>query len=117
MPTRLREGEGNRIAGENPSRNLDWEASFFRAPSPSKKGDAGFSSDDSTPDEPASTDLEWLSVEECELLRRNTTGRLPDGAGTTARVFFPPLAAADFFSGLELGPSGDGGCTTTCEFS
>jgi hypothetical protein len=59
-------------------------------------------------------DLAGLSVEECELLRRNTTGRFVDGEDTTPLTFllpFPEVAA--LFSGLTLGRSGEGGCTTT----
>lgn len=77
----------------------------------------GVSNDESTPDDPVSTDLEGLSVDDGELLRRNTTGRLAEGAGTAALDFLPPFPEDNFFSGLVVGRSGEGGCTTTCEFS
>jgi hypothetical protein len=77
----------------------------------------GVSNDESIPDDPVSTDLAGLSVEDGEILRRNTTGLLTDGEETIALDFLPPFPVDDFFSGLELGRSGEGGCTTTCEFS
>ena len=113
----FRDGEGSRFAGEKFSKNFDCELCLFRAPSGSKNGGKGASKDDSTPDDPVSTDLVRLSAEDCELLRRNTTGRFADGAGTTARVFLLPFPEEDFLSGFGAGRSGEGGCTTTCEFS
>ena len=113
----FRDGEGDRFAGEKFSKNFDCEGCLFRAPSGSKNGGRGFSNDDSMPGDPVSTDLIRLSVEDCELLRRNTTGRFVDGTGTTGRVFLLPFPEEGFFSGLEAGRSGEGGCTTTCEFS
>lgn len=110
--------EDNRFAGEDFPWNLGCEAWEFRtSTSASRYAGDGVSNDESTPDDPVSTDMDGLSVDDGELLCRNITGLLADAAGTAALDFLAPFPAGNFFSGLALGWSGEGGCTTTCEFS
>jgi hypothetical protein len=111
VPEGFREGEGNRFAGQKSSENVVCEDCLFAAPSAPKNSGCGVSNDDSSPDDPVSTDMAGLS-EECELLRRKTTGLFVDGAEAMFLAFLTPFPDG-FFSGLGFGWSGEGGCTTT----
>lgn len=82
VPCLFRDGEGNLFAGEKFSMNFDSEEFLFGASPDFRYAGDGVSNEDSIPDEPVSMDLARLSLDDCEDLRRNTTGLLADGADT-----------------------------------
>jgi hypothetical protein len=102
--------------GNRPERNrFPWDfdsgGGFLRALPVSERIGKLVSNDDPGPEDAVSTDLAGLSIEECELLRRNTTGRFAgEGEETNPLPFLLPVPElAALFSAMGVWASGEGG--------
>jgi hypothetical protein len=115
VPRFFGDGVNDRSEGEKFSCSFICGDSLLQIPDDSGGMGGVLSGDDGgSVDAVVSAVLEEVSDEDCELLRRTITGLFFLTATGLFLLTIPEVAAA-FFSVLELGEPGEGGCTVTCE--